>query len=84
MHAIRRAEIAQLSADVPHALCESSPGTPEQFIREYAERIYSLWMIQSCEKRWVAAREYIVEHHDWKRVEVSLLEIYEDFFQGTA
>jgi glycosyltransferase involved in cell wall biosynthesis len=55
--------------------------TPEQFIRDYAERIVEL--VEDAKLREAlggAAREYIVENHDWKRVEASLLEIYDEVF----
>jgi glycosyltransferase involved in cell wall biosynthesis len=55
--------------------------TPEQFIRDYAERIVEL--VEDAKLREAlggAAREYIVEYHDWKRVEASLLEIYDEVF----
>jgi glycosyltransferase involved in cell wall biosynthesis len=55
--------------------------TPEQFIEDYAERIVQL--VEDAKLREAlggTAREYIVEHHDWKRVEASLLEIYDDVF----
>jgi glycogen synthase len=55
--------------------------TPEQFIRDYAERIVEL--VEDAKLREAlggTAREYIVEHHDWKRVEASLLEIYDEVF----
>jgi glycosyltransferase involved in cell wall biosynthesis len=59
--------------------------TPEQFITDYAERIVQL--VEDTELRevlGVTAREYIVEHHDWKRVGASLLEIYDDVFRSNA
>jgi glycogen synthase len=55
--------------------------TPEQFIEDYAERIVQL--VEDAKLREAlggTAREYIVKHHDWKRVEASLLEIYDDVF----
>jgi glycosyltransferase involved in cell wall biosynthesis len=59
--------------------------TPEQFIGEYAERIVQL--VEDAKLREAlggTAREYVVEHHDWKRVEASLLEIYDDVFSIRA
>ena len=55
--------------------------TPKQFIEEYAERIVQL--VEDAKLREAlggTAREYIVEHHDWKRIEGSLLEIYDYVF----
>jgi len=55
--------------------------TPEQFIREYAERIVEL--VEDAKLREAlgeTAREYIVQHHDWKQFEASVLEIYDEVF----
>jgi glycosyltransferase involved in cell wall biosynthesis len=55
--------------------------TPEQFIKDYAERLVEL--VQNSRMRdqlGAAAREHVVRHHDWRDIQATLLDIYDDFF----
>jgi glycosyltransferase involved in cell wall biosynthesis len=59
--------------------------SPEQFTREYSDQLVAL--IEDA--HWRAelggqAREHVVAHHDWPRIQAELIAIYDSVFQRGA
>jgi glycosyltransferase involved in cell wall biosynthesis len=58
--------------------------TPEQFVATYAERIVEL--VEDARLRVAlgeTARDHVVRVHDWKRIELAILKIYDEIFSKT-
>ena len=59
--------------------------SPEQFIVELADKMVALAQNREFRLRLgEAARQYILQEHDWKRIGQQLLKIYEEFEQTKA
>jgi glycosyltransferase involved in cell wall biosynthesis len=53
---------------------------PDQFLAEYAKRIVELVENPSLRiELGAAARDHVVQHHDWRNIQARYLEIYDEF-----